>query len=70
MPKRPLLVVGAGAVVITVLEGIACGNPVAPRCPPRCPVDAAPDGIVDSTAAVATPDAGVETPDASAAAKP
>jgi hypothetical protein len=73
MAKRPLLVVGAGAVVITVLEGIACGNPVAPRCPgPRCPIDApsdaTPEGmVVDSTAAATTPDAGI---DAAPAAKP
>lgn len=63
MAKRKLLVVGAGAVVITVLEGIACGNPVAPRCPGTgCPIDAprdaAKDGIADST--VTTPDAGVD----------
>jgi len=67
MTKRPLLLVGAGAVVITVLEGIACGNPVAPRCPgPRCPtpdaaVDAPSEGMsVDST--VAPGDAGVDAP--------
>jgi hypothetical protein len=61
MTKRPLLLVGAGAVVITVLEGIACGNPVAPRCPgPRChvampadaAVDAPSDGGTDGSAAV------------------
>jgi hypothetical protein len=59
MPKRPLLLVGAGVAVITVLEGIACGNPVAPRCPgPRCampidaPSDAPSDGITDGPLAV------------------
>lgn len=52
MPKRPLLVVGAGVAIITVLEGIACGNPVAPRCPGgRCtPADAAVDAISDGVA--------------------
>jgi hypothetical protein len=67
MPKRPLLVVGAGAVVITVLEGIACGNPVAPRCPgPRCTmpadaaVDAPTDGINGDGPNVAPPDAGLD----------
>jgi hypothetical protein len=66
MPKRPLLVVGAGAVVITVLEGIACGNPVAPRCPgPRCmmPSDAAVDApkhaVGDGPAALPS-DAGLD----------
>jgi hypothetical protein len=66
MAKRPLLVVGAGAVVFTVLEGIACGNPVAPRCPgPRCPmppadaqIDASGDAGADGPAAAPTPDAG------------
>ncbi len=68
MAKRPLLVVGAGAVVVTVLEGIACGTPVAPRCPggqcqpPPPPIDAAvvdapSDGGID---AAVTPDPGTK----------
>jgi hypothetical protein len=63
--KRKLLVVGAGAIVITALEGIACGNPVAPRCPgPRCPtVDAAIDAPSDAVPS----DAGI---DALVTAKP
>ena len=64
MGKRKLLVVGTGAIVITVLEGIACGNPVAPRCPggtcTPMPVDAAKDGAVDTT--TVAPDAGVDAP--------
>jgi hypothetical protein len=58
--KRRILTVGAGAVVVTALEGIACGNPVAPRCPGnRCdvptplpmPIDAAVDAPIDVPAA-------------------
>ena len=60
MPKRPLLVVGAGAIVITALEGIACGNPVSPkhRVPMEVPKDAAPDSPEMPTA-----DGGVDTPE-------
>ena len=69
MAKRPLLVVGAGAVVVTVLEGIACGNPVAPRCPGgQCqpmpmPIDASGDAVNDGQAV--TPDARIDATDAS-----
>jgi hypothetical protein len=68
MRKRPLLVVGAGAVIVTVLEGIACGNPVSPRCPgPRCsmPQDAAVEAGTEAgtDGPAATPgDAGIDTP--------
>ena len=60
MSKRPLLAVSAGAVVVTVLEGIACGNPVAPHHPPQ-PIyqpDASVDAPTDS--APVPVDAGID----------
>lgn len=32
--RRRILTAGIGLAAVTALEGIACGNPVAPRCPP------------------------------------
>ena len=32
--RRKILTAGAGIAVYTALEGLACGNPVAPACPP------------------------------------
>ncbi len=51
--KRKILTAGFGIAAMTALEGLACGNPVAPACPSHksCypeeqpvtqPIDAAP----------------------------
>lgn len=60
--KRRILTAGVGIAAITALEGLACGNPVAPRCPghAHCVPDAPPSDAPPEDAGV--PDAGV--PDA------
>ncbi|MEO8704640.1 MAG: hypothetical protein ABI867_31585 [Kofleriaceae bacterium] len=58
--KRRILTVSAGAVFVTALEGIACGNPVAPRCPgSRCDIPTPPvDAMIPVDAGIdAVPDA-------------
>ncbi len=66
--KRRILTAGIGVAAFTALEGIACGNPVAPRweTPPRAYSDVAPP--VDDRA-----DAGADAdaiPTAAPTAKP
>lgn len=60
--RRRLLGAGLGLAAFTALEGLACGNPLEPRCPAtECPPDAA---IVDAPRD-APVDAGVDAdPDA------
>lgn len=62
--KRRLLTASAGMVAITALEGIACGNPVAPPIEPPKPEPT-------TTAVVPPPaDAGAATPLDSGVAAP
>jgi hypothetical protein len=69
--RRTILTAGAGIAVYTALEGLACGNPVAPGCPPAgChepvpaeqPRDAQPAETASDAGVAPTPpaDAGVE----------
>jgi hypothetical protein len=63
--RRRLLSAGVGAVAFTALEGLACGNPLEPRCPDgstTCESDArsdAPD-VVDAGVDAAT-DSAIDT---------
>jgi hypothetical protein len=63
--KRKLLTAGLGVAVYTAFEGLACGNPVEPRCPTEmaCPdarVDAPVDGRVDAVVLDAATDAATD----------
>jgi hypothetical protein len=52
--RRKILTAGAGIAVYTALEGLACGNPVAPGCPPagcREPMMEQPRDAQESAAA-------------------
>ncbi len=58
--KRRVLTAGLGIAAYTALEGLACGNPVEPRCPTQrdCTPDARP---VDAPPPDAGPvDAGID----------
>ena len=59
--KRRLLAASAGVVAVTALEGIACGNPVAPpmREPPEQMV---PPASVDAGATPAPPQTPAQKP--------
>ncbi|MBL0217605.1 MAG: hypothetical protein IPQ07_27490 [Myxococcales bacterium] len=51
--RRRLLGAGLGLAAFTALEGLACGNPLEPRCPAsECPdaavVDAPRDAPIDA----------------------
>jgi len=56
--KRKILTAGVGVAAFTALEGLACGNPVAPKCPTYESCHAPPPEVIDAAPA----DAGV--PDA------
>jgi hypothetical protein len=57
--RRKILTAGAGIAVFTALEGLACGNPVAPACPPSgCP-EPATEQPRDAQEPAAAQDAGV-----------
>lgn len=65
--KRKILTAGIGIAAYTALEGLACGNPVAPACPTHSSCRSEPEPVVeliDAAPADAqlTPDAGVENP--------
>lgn len=48
-PKaRRILSAGIGVAALTALGGLACGNPVEPRCPPAGCMDAAVDTVQDA----------------------
>jgi hypothetical protein len=58
--RRKILTAGAGIAVFTALEGLACGNPVAPACPPSGCHEPAQEPAVAQDAGVApAQDAGV-----------
>ena len=50
---------GAGIAVYTALEGLACGNPVAPGCPPAGCREPAMEQPRDAQEPAAAMDAGV-----------
>jgi len=74
--RRKILTASLGIAAYTALEGLACGNPVAPRCPDYkagCgpgpaeseapPIDAAPpDAVVMDAGVAETPPVAEPTP--------
>lgn len=70
--KRRILTAGLGAAAFTALEGLACGNPVEPRCPgsPHCMSSQPPEPEVVVPAADAAPAETAPATDAGAAPVP
>ncbi len=63
--RRRLLGAGLGLAAFTALEGLACGNPLEPRCPAsECPVDAAVVDAPRDAPVDAGVDAEIDAPDA------
>jgi hypothetical protein len=63
--KRRLLTAGLGIAAYTAFEGLACGNPIEPRCPdpggcPDARVDASPSDASDAPVLDADIDAAVD----------